>query len=126
MIYHSNNLLPLLDHFLTDGGSDDVVCESVLIALRFEAPLVMKGKKFGKELKFMLGAEDAAKRDGWVDAFMTTEIEEDEAHAHLHEKDDDAVSHFDFEVTVKGQVATLSVTKESLKSNYTSTQTGNC
>ena len=38
-------------------------------ALRFEAPLVMKGKKFGKELKFMLGCEDQKQRDAWVEAF---------------------------------------------------------
>ena len=40
-----------------------------MAALRFEAPLVMKGKKFGKELKFMLGAEDQKQRDEWVKAF---------------------------------------------------------
>lgn len=84
-------------------------------ALRFEAPLVMKGKKFGKELKFMLGASDAGNRDSWVDAFMTQEIKSDEAGDIMHEKADDAISHFDFEVTVKGQLATLTVTKESLK-----------
>ena len=39
-------------------------------ALRFEAPLVMKGKKFGKELKFLLGCDDAKSRDEWIKAFM--------------------------------------------------------
>jgi hypothetical protein len=89
--------------------------QGATIGLRFEAPLVMKGKKFGKELKFLLGATDQKERDKWMQAFTTSDVEEDEAHALLHEHAKDAVSHYDFEVTVKKKVATLTVTKETLK-----------
>lgn len=64
----------------------------------------------------MIGADDAGTRDQWVDAFTTSDIQEDEAHEILQGHADDHISHFDFEVSVKGQVATLTVTKESLKS----------
>ena len=84
-------------------------------ALRFDAPLVMKGDKFGKQLKFIVGAKDAATRDKWIDAFTTTEIREDEASAAVAEKAADLVSHYDFDCTIKGKKANLQVTKESIK-----------
>lgn len=47
--------------------------------------------------------------------YRNTDVHEDEAHDLLHEHAKDEVSHYDFQVTMKKQVATLTVTKESLK-----------
>lgn len=48
-------------------------------------------------------------------ARRNTDMQVDDAHELLHDAAKDAVSHYDFEVTLKKQKATLTVTKESLK-----------